>query len=362
MRSRHHLLMSARQSDIPNSLPPLPWHVHQSKKRFADANGAPITYCGVSAFRALDRWFRGEDVFQWLRAEFPLANVLRVWPYVPWAVNGWDAPPVGVAIDFIRAAEVAGFVVELTLLTDNNPRRIGWANAYLDTLASVRLPNLLVELGNEPDFEKNDIAVNRLYVTANGSGYLWSSGLYMEGAQLNNLLRGTYGTAHTPRTVDFARRGHDLREYWNGDGPDVPHIPMNVPWVGDEQIRPDLVDPQPVGTIEQSFRAHGACCAMLGAGATFHYGGADGSTGGKQTVPPNPFEKRCADEFFLGLTTFKPSELLGPYDRLPLEPGGHPDSRSYIVGDCMVRCWPPTPTAPPGWRALDSEGILCRRA
>lgn len=355
MMDRHRMLLIGAS---PTTAFAGPWGLHSSLKVFVDATGQAVRYCGLSHFRGLDRWVRGERCWSWIHRHFPSVNVLRVWPYVDWAVNGWDAPPIDATIAFIQDALRNGFGIELTLLTSNDPRRIEWANFYIRELDRTALPNLLLEAGNEPSATINSIEVEKLYFELDASRYLWSSGLYTAEDQRQNRWGGIYGTAHTPRDYKFAVHGHDLWEYFDGAGPDVAHSRWEGPWVGDEPIRPDQVNGvQPGGWDKYAtYRMLGGCYALFGAGGTFHY------EGGKQAVEPNADEQQCGDEFFRGLTAFPANAPLGPYTGTIPEFPRVDVSRTYPVGNYMVRCYPVVGTPPPeGWTAIDAEGILCRR-
>jgi len=119
----------------------------------------------------------------------------------------------------------------------------------------------------------------------------------------------------------------------------------------------------------EDYRAYGGVCALLGAGATFHFAG--GRFGQLPAVVltrafqarhfRTPFaageEAQCAAALLEGLTAFSPDAPNWGYARLD-EQGG--SLRTYILGDrCMVRVRPTTPACPlPGWTALDRDGIL----
>ncbi len=346
-------------------LPPTPhgeWGIHPSRKIFEIPTGSeviPIRYRGFSFFRGIDRIARGEDVRPVIRA-FDGYNVARMWPYVPWDVDGWDAPPNGRIVDAVRFMEQQGKQVEVTLLTDDNPKRLPWAISLVEALADARLSNLLLEIGNEPLTHKR-INVEALYTACEQSGYLWASGMYEEEGQRENKIRGYYGCAHPARTVDYARRGHDLIEYFTGAGPDVPWVGMRAPWIGDEPKRPDeseaelYWDGKLLTTKVRDYRAHGGVVSLLGAGGTFHY------QGGKQALPPNADELACSRAFLAGLLAFPADAPLGGYYGTLKEPNAHPDARTYPVGPWMTRVWQTGPV-PEGWTAMDVDGVLCRKA
>lgn len=339
------------------------WDIHPTGKVFAvNDNGVwvPVRYRGVSAFRLMDAFLAGADV-RWVREVFRGYNVLRVWPYVDWP-DGWRAPSNANILRFLESciSLFPGWKIELTLMTDDKEENYGWAHRLVGELGDQHFPNLVLEGGNEPLTHKN-IQVERLYAALNASGYLWSSGLYeVEAQRSNRILPGHYGTAHNPREKDWARRGHDLHEYFNGDGPDVRHDPARKPWVGDEPIRPDQVPlwvmdgEEILSTGYEDYRAYGGVVSLLGAGGTFHY------AGGRQHQRPTEWESVCKDALLEGLTAFPANAPLGPYNRI-VEPGQHLSARTYTVGPWMVRVW--QQGAPPeGWVKMDEDGVLCRRA
>jgi hypothetical protein len=120
---------------------------------------APFRWKGVSAFRLLDRFAKGENIQPFLDA-YAGYNLLRVWPYVPvadWGAAAWDSQPAPVVVDFLRTVGAKGWYVELTLLTDDKPDRYEQAAQLVNVLAGERanLPNLLIEIGNEPKVHKD---------------------------------------------------------------------------------------------------------------------------------------------------------------------------------------------------------------
>ena len=309
------------------------------------AGGQPWRWKGVSAFPLLDRFSNGDSIDPFLQA-FAGFNLLRVWNYVTWADTGWESRNSSEVYDFVRYCGRAGFYVELTLLTDDDPDRLERAAALVQKLAAHRadLPNLLLEIGNEPTTHKT-INTAALKSACLSSGFLFSSGDYEDSAR----FFGTYLVAHTPRDAEWMRKAHDLLEYFHGGGPSAPSDPAHkVPCVADEPMRPDQA-----GFNERDYRAYFGTCALLGAGATFHY------EGGKFGRVPTADEARCAAAALAGLNAFPPDAPINPYRRIDEHEGS---LRTYVVGNSLVRVRPTTLTAPePGWTALDPDGILWRR-
>lgn len=319
------------------SLQPL----HTDGRIFRTADGQPWRWRGVSAFKLLDRFARGEDVSSFLNA-YKGYNLLRVWPYVPakdWGAKAWDAPPAGVIRDFVQAMGARGFYVELTLLTDDDTGRLAWAKALVPQLGAP--PNLLLEAGNEPTTHKSiDTAALRGVLQA--SGCLYASGDYEDSAR----AYGSYGVFHSSRDDQWPRRAHDALEYFAGGGPNAPTDPAHrYPWVADEPAKLQDVG----GDRVSDWRAYFGAASLLGAGATFH------SETGKYALPPTPEEAQLAAAALEGLNAFPADAPNGPYSR--------PDDaslRTYIVGNSMVRIRP-TGSGPSGWMAIDRDGILWRR-
>lgn len=307
-------------------------------------DGEAWRWKGVSAFKLCRRFANGENIQPFLDA-FRGYNLLRVWDYVTWNTTGWESCNTKQWLDFLSYVGAQGWYVELTLLTDDNPARIASAKALVNGLAELAPHNLLLEIGNEPNIHKN-IDVASLRQTCEASGFQFASGLNEVPA---NEWFGSFLTAHTPRDSEWPRKCHDLLEYYNGGGPGSPtDPPHHVPCVADEPIRPDQAN-----FDERDFRAYFGGCAILGGGATFHF------ENGKYGQPPNAAESLCATNALQGLDAFPSAAPKGPYRRID-EQGK--TSRTYVVGDCMVRIRPTTASAPePGWTMLDTDGILWRR-
>jgi hypothetical protein len=302
------------------------------------AGGQPWRWKGVTAFGLLNRFARGEDIGPFL-ADFAGFNILRVWPYVEWGATGWDSPPPDVTVAFLRRCAAAGFYVELTLLTDDAPRRIDEARELVAVLTGAKPTNLVLEIGNEPTTHKA-IYTPALKDVCEASGFLYSSGDYED----SRRFFGSFLTTHTARDGEWPRRAHDLVEFYHGGGPNDPSDPPHpVPIVADEPIRPDQA-----GFNDADFRAYFAAVSLLGAGGTFHF------ESGKYGQRPTPDERRIAAVVLDALNAYPADAPLGAYTR-PVENS----LRTYIVGAHMARVRPTGPP-PAGWQC-DASGIVCHR-
>jgi hypothetical protein len=332
-------------------------------RRVFTKDGKPWTWKGLSAFPWCDRFARGDDMGPLLDPFQALGyNLLRVWDYVTWPGTGWESQPPEVWIAFLRAMEARGFYVELTLMTDDLPHRYDIAQHLVEELAKAKPPNLVLEIGNEPNIHKN-IEVERLRAACEASGFLYASGLNDVDA---DEWFGLYLTAHTPRDYEWPRKCHDLLEYYNGGGPSAPtDPPHHVPCVSDEPLQPQRPPPHDSGLAYQNgdldetgkdYRAYFAGCLIMGPGATFHW------EGGKFGLPPTPEEEHCATEALFGLS-FPAGSSNNGYRRID-EQGK--TSRTYIDGSpgkSMVRIRPETREASEsGWTPLDDDGILWSRS
>jgi hypothetical protein len=313
-------------------------------RRIFLAGGQPWRWKGVSAFPLCDRFAHGEDIDPFVDA-FAGFNLLRVWDYVMWPDTGWESNPASTWLAFLDYVGARGWHVELTLLTDDDFTRVAPARQLVAALATAKPTNLVLEIGNEPREHKH-IDVAALRSVCEQSGFLFASG--------NNAVDepwfGSFLTHHPERALDkWPRLGHDLMEFYDGDGPDAPHAPWKVPGVNDEPIRPDQA-----GYVAADFKAHAGTCAQMGAGCTFHY------DGGKYARLPDDRERACALATLEGLDAF-PADTPNREGYRRIDEQGA-TMRTYVVGDSMVRVRPTTKTAPePGWVSLDPDGILWRR-
>lgn len=289
------------------------------------ANGQPFRWKGVTAFGLLNRFAKGEDISGFL-SDFDGFNVLRVFLYTPvkdWGASAWNSPAPDVVLAFLKAVEAKGFYVELVLLTDDDATRIEPARQLVEALKAARPPNVVLEVGNEPQTHK---AINTaaLRATLAGSSFLYSSGDYED----SRKWFGNWIGFHSARDGEWPRRAHDAIDYFHGGGPNFPEEPaLKVPAVCDEPIRPD----QTAGNREQDFLAYFAACSLLGAGGTYHF------ESGKLGNRPTEDEKRFAAIALQGLSTFPADAPKGAYSR-PDEGGA--TLRTYRVGPYVVRIRP----------------------
>jgi hypothetical protein len=276
--------------------------------------------------------------------EFEGFNTFRGFEYVMWPGTGWESSPGLVWFELLEHLQQFGWNLELTLLTDDDPARIEPAIRLVGSLAEHHPPNLLLEAGNEPQAHK-DTNTAALRSVLEHSGFPYCSGESGESPR----FYGNYLTAHTPRDADWPRKCHDLLEYYHGGGPSSPSDPAHhMPCLADEPIRPDQA-----GYVASDFKAYFGGSALLGGGATFHY------ESGKYGRLPTRQESECAYASLRGLNAFPPDAPTGAYRRID-EQGN--TSRTYQVGDSMVRIRPKTLQSPePGWTDLDGDGILWRR-
>lgn len=320
--------------------------------QFFTMDGQPWRYKGVSAFKLCRLFTDGADIDGFL-SDYAGYNVLRVWDYTPvkdWAAAAWESNTPDEWIAFLAFVAARGWFVELTLLTDDDPARIGHAERLITALYEARIQGLLLEAGNEPLTHKT-IDTHALKLALKTYGFPYCSGDYED----SDRWYGSYYTCHTARKSDWPRRAHDLREFYEGNGPDKPTEPHHVPCVADE---PGKL--QDVGTDAKEWRAYFGNCGLQGAGGLFH--SETGKTGQRPTVD----EQRLAAVALDALNAFPADAASGHYRRI-VEPGNEPggptqDSRTYVVGNYAVRCQQAGTSFPePGWTPLDPDGVLWRR-
>ena len=313
------------------------WHV--DRWLFRDVTNAAVRVMGFSGFNVLRSLADGRNLdplFWTFRSKF--ANLVRCWDYLPIGhpiAGGWNSPSVDQTIAGIETLRSWGLTTYLTLLTDDDPARIAWAQTLVRELGAAGLESVLIEIGNEPQINKH-IDTRALKSACEASGLLFTSGEYADSAQ----WFGSFGDAHTPRDLEWPRKVHDLHEYQVGGGPSYPAEPAcPVPWIAGEPIKPTeapdgQTDPSTGTTIHRAedYLAYGAACGLLGAGGVFHY------EGGKTGQLPSGDEQACCTNFFAGLQAF-PADMLGPSAYVRIDEHGA-TLRTYQKGPYTVRIRP----------------------
>jgi hypothetical protein len=313
------------------------WHV--DRWLFRDAANAAVRVMGFTGFQVLRLLADGVSVdplLWYFRAKF--ANLIRCWAYLPKGhpiAGGWEPPTTAQLIAGIETLRSWGLTTYLTLLTDDDPARIPWAQTLVRDLGAAGLESLILEIGNEPSINKA-INTEALRAACDASGLLYTSGEYADSAK----WFGSFGDAHTPRDLEWPRKAHDLHEYQVGGGPSYPTEPAcPVPWISGEPIKPTeapdgQTDPSTGTTIHKTedYLAYGAACGLLGAGGIFHY------EGGKTGQLPIGDEEACCTNFFAGLQAF-PAEMFGPSSYVRIDEHGA-TLRTYAKGPYTVRIRP----------------------
>lgn len=327
------------------------------------AGGQPWRWMGVSAFGLANRFRNGENIDGFL-ADFTGYNVLRVWDYTPvadWKTTAWDSIPVETWLKFLAYVGSKGFRVELTLLTDQDPSRIEPAKQLVEALKAAKPTNLMLEAGNEPTTHKppNGIDTAALRSTLENSGFPYTSGDYED----SDRFYGSYYVDHGQRDNEWPRRAHNVYDaYHSGIGQNDPEgkppHDWRVPAVCDEPAKwQDVLtltedakeNDKRVTDTANDFRAYFGACALMGAGATFHF------EDGKFGTRPTDLERSLASITLDAMTAFPADAPKGPYSR-PMDSS----LRTYIVGDHAVRIRPTVSTPPFNGIALDPGGILWR--
>jgi hypothetical protein len=156
--------------------------------RIFRAGGEPWRYKGVSSFQLLDLYARGGDwrgflaAYDQIRINLGLPvgsgyNLVRVWPYVPradWGAKAWDSPAPDVVVAFLAMSR-GGMVCRAHAADRRRPRAHPQAKQLVAALGAARPPNLLVEIGNEPQVHKH-IDTRALKADLDASGFLYASG------------------------------------------------------------------------------------------------------------------------------------------------------------------------------------------
>lgn len=319
--------------------------------RIFRSNGQPWRWKGVTAFKLLEKFSKGEDIQPFLNF-FKGYNVLRIFDYVTWPGVGWEPAEIQKFLEFLSIVGKSGFYVELVLLTDDDPGRILPAIQRIGYLAAAKPVNLLLEIGNEPKTHKN-INTRALKPACDASGFLYSSGDYESSA----AHFGHFLTHHSARDGEWPRKSHDAMEFYNGGGPHAPSDPPHrIPIVLDEPGRPDEFG----GDRKGDFKAYFASGSLFSAGVTFHYG-----KGRFGEIPTDPAEIELSQIALYALDAFPADAPNGGYRRID-EDESLPTQgtlSTYIFGPYMVRIRPKSGTSAPesGWNPLGSDGILWKR-
>ncbi len=314
-------------------------------------NGQPWVLKGVTAFRLMDRWVRGENIQPFLDA-YRGYNTLYVFCYTPanvWGAQSWPSPTPEQVVAFVKAMNQKGWYVEVTLLTNSpDAARLASAKAILAALSAVRTTsasNVLVRLGNEPA-EQNGAGnpkydTRPLQAAADASGFVYDSGFYEANG---STWFGDYISPHTQRDAEWPRRSHDCL--------DITHGANDAPQLGKKAVPCVLGEPQKAGLATPAdYKAYCANGVQVGVGCALH------SETGKFAQLPTPQEAAVAAAALEGLNAFSGDTNRGAYRRIDGD-----GLRTYVVGSTMVRIRPNRPAAPePGWTSLDSAGILWRR-
>lgn len=332
---------------IPPPTPPSSVRLLRPRGRiFYTDQGTPWRWKGVSAFKLLHRYAAGENIEPFLDA-YKGFNVLRVWPYVEgpaWKGQDWPVTPsVEKTREFLAYVAARGWYVELTLLTDEKPARVAWAQSFVPQLVAGGCPvNLFLEGENEPLTNGKKAAVNALKSVLQASGCNYTSGIYEDSTK----FWGVYLTHHSPRDSEWARKSHDCYEFNHGGGPHKPTDPKHdVPCALDEPAKPADVHM----TVDDA-KAYGGGAGIMAVGATWHCETC------KTAELPTAAERTLAAAMLEGLNAFPEDASLLRYAR-PVEKS----LRTYTAGDrYMVRVRPTTPSPGAGWTAI-SPPVLWRR-
>jgi hypothetical protein len=315
-------------------------------RRVFSVDGKQWRWKGVTAFPLLNLFAKGENIDPILDV-FDGFNLLRVFYYVDWPEIGWGIPSDEKTHGFLRYVASRGFYVELVLFPSPiaNPQQM--VDHFFAEFAEHE--NLVVELVNEPGVGPK---VDSATLTIPQTPILWTDGI------TTALHRGDYLNPHTPRDDQWMRKAKNLREYWDGGGPETPQDPpFKEPAIVDEPIqpqRPEADKPDAIRAaggnwdqVVKDYRAYFGIAAMMGGGGTFHF------DNGKYGLLPTANDLRCAAAALEGLNAFPEDAPFGAYSRPE-------DStlRTYIIGNYMVRVRPTSLEGVVPGTMLDKDGIL----
>lgn len=341
----------------PNSFTGPPQPLRREKNILVTtADGRPWRYKGVTAFKAPQRWDRGEslaDFINWTR--YVGANTWRVFlqhKFLSWpSIEPYIMPieKVRPFVDFVRAQ---GFYVELTVLCDAQKRNPGdeadgfdqsqtvRVNRVRDVLNAVRgADNVFVEIMNEPPFNGgadslHDIIESLGLLDKANRPVLMATGQYPDtGSEPINVRSSNsvwvldYVGDHPPRKPTWPSETGKIGFYV--------YRQTGVAHIHDEPIRFGEPGQAVEGGEENSpenAEDGAAGMALASAGGTFH------CNGGVQTVRPGPRQTECAKRFFAAMDLIPGDAPTWSYehDGTP----GHPlveVGREEIVGEVASR-------------------------
>lgn len=305
-------------------------------------DGTPFKYKGVSFFKGMDLFSKGEDILPFLRA-FPSSNTVTVFAYTPqkdWGAQAWNIPALSAVDDFIDTCAHYNFKVEIVILTSDDDSWIEPGKKLIERLIQSNQKNIFVRVGNEPLTHKT-IKVDLFKDMLARSGLLYTSGVYED----LKKFYGNYGDYHSARTDEWPVKGKGVIEAYRGGGPNYKEEPARkVPWILGEPIKPSEAKGN---NIIDDFYTYGVISNM-GAGVTFHF------EGGKFGLLPSSFEMACYTAMNKGQDMLPDETAYGDYDRID-EFGN--TLRTYTIGNYIIRARPQNILMPKGWRALDTKGI-----
>jgi type VI secretion system secreted protein VgrG len=360
----------------PNSFTGPPRALRRENNIFVTtADGKPWRYKGVSAFKAPQRWDRGESLAEFVNwTRLVGANTWRVFlqhAFLSYPARDPYFMPIEKVRPFVDYVKSQGFYVELTVLCDAQKRNPGddldgfdqsqsfRVQRVRDVLHAVRgADNVFVEIMNEPPFNggfdslKNIVDSLGLLEKANRP-VLMASGIYPDtGAEPRaDLLLLDYVGDHPPRKPEWPTETGKIGYYV--------YRQTGIAHIHDEPIRFGEPGQSVEGGEENSpenAEDGAAGMALASAGGTFH------CNGGVQTVRPGPVQTECAKRFFAAMDLIPAEAPTWTYehDGTP----GHPlleIGRPEIVGEVSSRVFGNTSFAvaaqPTGrWKADGQRG------
>jgi hypothetical protein len=326
-----------------------------SGRFFTNLSGTAVRYRGFTAFKLLNLFEKGTDIRPFLDAYkgYNLARIFLNTDPKDWKENAWDFPSESATLDFLEFMRASGFNVEITLVTDEDSRRIDQVKSLVNFLKTHKPINLLLEAVNEPYVAYDGQLYGKLDPNIfknllSGSGFPYTSGVY---ANLHKFY-GNYFVDHSSRGEGwYGKGGHNLMEAYEGGGPNDKSEPaLRMPCIEDEPIRPDQANYDLLGAL-----GYAASCGLMGAGATVH------TESGKLAALPSDSERQWIAAFLQGLNTFPVDAANGAYRRI-VEPGQIKEARTYVVGNYSVRIKQNGLQHPEsGWNPLDAHGICWGR-